>query len=245
MMRWSDEAIVLGGRKFGEGGLVLDVLTAGQGRRAGLVHGGASRARRAQYEPGNTVRLGWSARLEEHLGRFDVAELVTARAAGLFHAPAALAAVQTITTLLRDAITEGDRAGSVLYPPTAVLLDALDAVEVWPALYVRWELGLLAALGFGLDLTSCAVTGVREGLSHVSPRSGRAVSREAAGPYLDRLLPLPAFLAGSAGPPTPQELADGFALTGGFIERRIYAGAGGDFQRLRTRMVERLAREMG
>jgi len=244
-MRWSDEALVLGGRKFGEGGLVLDVLTAKEGRRSGLVYGGASRSRRAQFEPGNTLQVTWSARLEEQLGRFDVAELETARASGLFHAPEALAAVQTVTAMLRDAITEGDRAGSELYGPTTVLLDALEAIDVWPALYVRWELGLLGALGFGLDLSACAVTGATDGLTHVSPRSGRAVRGDAVPEYSGRLLPLPGFLLGLDPAPGPGAILDGLALTGRFLDRRAYASLGRPLPEVRSRMIARLSQRLG
>ncbi|MEM7766315.1 MAG: DNA repair protein RecO [Pseudomonadota bacterium] len=243
-MNWSDDGFVLGGRKFGEGGLVLDVLTAAHGRRAGLVYGGASRARRAQYEPGNALRVSWTARLEDQLGRFDVAELVTARASSLFHAPDALAAIQTITAILRDVITEGDQAGSDLHGPTSLVLDALTDPDIWPALYVRWELGLLSALGFGLDLTACAVTGATDGLTHVSPRTGRAVQGHAVPEYTGQLLPLPGFLTGTDPTPKPSEILDGLSLTGRFLTRRAYAPLNRPLPQSRPRMITRLTHRL-
>ncbi|OZB16445.1 MAG: DNA repair protein RecO, partial [Hyphomonas sp. 34-62-18] len=96
-MNWSDDGIVLGGRRFGEGGLILDVLTRQRGRRSGLVYGGASRRKRAQFEAGNTVALSWTGRLDDQLGRFDVAEARKDRAARLLDDPAALAALASIT----------------------------------------------------------------------------------------------------------------------------------------------------
>ena len=153
-MEWRDQALILGGRRFGESGLILDVLTAHRGRRSGLVYGGASKKKRAQFEPGNSVELSWSARLEEQLGRFTVAEVTVSRAGRYLDRPEALSAINTIAALLRGAVDEGDAAGSALYGPTTLLLDALETWPVWPALYARWELGLLSALGFGLDLAS-------------------------------------------------------------------------------------------
>lgn len=242
-MNWSDEALVLGGRKFGEGGLVLDVLTNAHGRRSGLVYGGASRTKRAQYEPGNTLRVAWSARLEDQLGRFDVAELITARAANLFHAPAALSAIQTVTAILRDAVTEGDRAGSELLPATVVVLDSLETPDLWPALYLRWELGVLSALGFGLDLSACAVTGLATGLTHVSPRTGRAVRGADVPDYLDQLFPLPGFLLGGGETPTPADLADAADLSGHFLTRRLYRALDRDLPPARAQLLQRLERE--
>ncbi|MEL7129325.1 MAG: DNA repair protein RecO [Pseudomonadota bacterium] len=222
MIRWEDNALILGGRRFGEGGLILDVLTETHGRRSGLVHGGASRRRRGQLEAGNTVSLAWSGRLDEQLGRFDVAEATQERAAEHLDHADALAAIASLTTLLRNALEEGDAQGSAMYGASTVFLDLLHEPEIWPALYVRWEIGLLAALGFGLDLTTCAVSGENDGLTHVSPRSGRAVKGSEALDYIDRLLVLPQFLVDAAAPATPEAVGHGFALTGHFLERRLY-----------------------
>ncbi len=213
---------MLGGRRYGEGGLILDVLTEEMGRRSGFVYGGASRRKRGQLQTGNTVDLSWSARADNQLGKFDVAEAVTERAGAHMDDANALAAIAAITGLLRDGLQEGDTGGSSLYDPSTVLLDLLGEPEIWPALYVRWELGVLSALGFGLDLTRCAVSGANDGLTHVSPRTGRAVKGSEAADYLDRLFPLPMFLADPSALITPEALGQGFALTGHFIERRIY-----------------------
>ncbi len=242
VMEWRDQGLVLSGRKFGEGGLILDVLTAGQGRRAGLVHGGASRRRRAQYEPGNTLDLSWTGRLEEQLGRFDLAELQVARAARHLDRPEALSAIGSVTALLRATLDEGDRAGSALYGPSLVLLDALDAEPVWPALYVRWELGLLSTLGFGLDLSECALSGANDGLTHVSPRTGRAVRGSEAASYLDRLLPLPGFLVQADAPASPEAVAQGLDLTGHFLTRRVFQAHDRVLPEARQRLVNRLVR---
>ena len=223
MTSWESHGLVLGGRRYGEGGLILDVLTEQMGRRSGFVYGGASRRKRGQLQTGNTLELSWSARSETQLGKFDIAEATSERAGEHMDDASALAAISAITGLLRDGLEEGDTVGSALYEPTTVLLDLLDEPEIWPALYVRWELGVLAALGFGLDLSRCAVSGSNDGLTHVSPRTGRAVKGSEAEDYIDRLYKLPSFLIDPTAPVTPDTLGQGFVLTGHFIERRIYA----------------------
>ncbi|MEL6664211.1 MAG: DNA repair protein RecO, partial [Pseudomonadota bacterium] len=192
-MNWNDEGIVLGGRRFGESGLILDVLTASRGRRSGLTYGGASRRKRGQFEPGNTVALSWTGRLEDQLGRFDVAEATRERASRLLDSPLALLAISAIAAMVRGVVDEGDEAGSAIYHATEIVLDSLDDAALWPALYARWELGLLSTLGFGLDLDHCAVTGANDGLTHVSPKTGRAVRGSEVEGYVDRLLVLPSF----------------------------------------------------
>jgi len=240
-MNWSDDGIVLGGRRFGEGGLILDVLTRERGRRSGLVYGGASRRKRAQFEAGNTVALSWSGRLDDQLGRFDVAEASRDRASRLLDDPAALAALASITALLRGGLNEGDAAGSSLYEATTLLLDELTHPDVWPALYVRWELGLLSALGFGLDLDECAVSGANDGLTHVSPRTGRAVRGSEAEQYVDRLFALPAFLIDSRADIFPGDIAAGLRLTGHFIENRLFASVHRGLPAERERLLGRIA----
>ena len=239
-MNWSDDGIVLGGRRFGEGGLILDVLTREKGRRSGLVYGGASRRKRAQFEAGNTIALSWTGRLDDQLGRFDVAEARKDRAARLLDDPAALAALASITALLRAGLNEGDAAGSSLYEATTLLLDELAHPDVWPALYVRWELGLLSALGFGLDLDECAVSGANDGLTHVSPRTGRAVRGSEAEQYVDRLFALPAFLLDSRAEIFPGDIAAGLRLTGHFIENRLFASVHRGLPAERGRLLKRL-----
>lgn len=239
-MNWSDDGIILGGRRFGEGGLILDALTRSRGRRSGLVYGGASRTRRAQYEPGNTVALAWSGRLEDQLGRFDVAEARRERASRLLDDASALSAIASVTAILRAVLNEGDAAGSDLFEATSVLLDELGAPDVWPALYVRWELGLLATLGFGLDLSECALTGANDGLTHVSPKTGRAVRGSEAEDYLARLLRLPAFLISSDAPLAQGDIQAGLVLTGHFLETRLLTAVNRGLPPERERLVRRI-----
>ncbi|MEM6666924.1 MAG: DNA repair protein RecO [Pseudomonadota bacterium] len=240
-MHWSDEAIVLGGRKFGESGLILDVLTASKGRQSGLVYGGASRRKRGQYEPGTSVSLAWSGRLEGQLGRFDTAEATRERAARLLDAADALMALSAMMALLRGVLDEGDPEGSALYGPTIDLLDCLEAPDVWPAVYAKWEFGLLSALGFGLDVTVCAVSGANDGLTHVSPKTGRAVRGSEAEEYLDRLLPMPAFLIEPGRMPGQGEVTESLTLTGHFLDQRLFAAVNKPLPESRVRLVRRLS----
>ncbi|KCZ83041.1 DNA repair protein RecO [Hyphomonas adhaerens MHS-3] len=239
-MNWSDDGIILGGRRFGEGGLILDVLTRTRGRRSGLVYGGNSRRRRAQYEAGNSVSLSWTGRLEDQLGRFEVAEATKERVSRVLDDARALAAVSAITAILRMSLDEGDVAGSAMFEATELLLDQIEAREIWPALYVRWELGLLSALGFGLDLDECAISGANDGLTHVSPRTGRAVRGSEAEDYVSRLLRLPSFLVASSAPVGGEDVADGLKLTGYFLESRVFHAMNRAMPPERERLIKRL-----
>ncbi len=241
-MEWSDDGIVLSARRHGESGAIVSLLTAGHGRHAGLVRGGAGRAKRGMLQPGNAVRATWRARLAEHLGAFTV-EPVRAWSAELMDDPVRLAALSAICAVADAALPEREPHGP-LYEGLGILLAALaDDDGAWPAVYVRWELGLLAELGYGLELDACAATGVIEDLTHVSPKSGRAVSAAAAAPYAGRLLALPAFLAGArGGPPANDPRADwqaGLDLTGHFLEARLFATAERRLPEARNRFIER------
>jgi DNA repair protein RecO (recombination protein O) len=175
-------------------------------------------------QPGNIVLATWRARLEEHLGNFAL-EPLELKAGLLIGEAMQLAA---LTTLTAEAQLLPEREPHPrLYEAMRVVLDALEDVDTWPALLVRWELGLLDELGFGLDLARCAATGTTEDLIYVSPKTGRAVSRSAGLAYRDRLLPLPAFLKGTqAGRSGQTDVVDGFKLTGFFLERHVFGPRG-------------------
>ena len=237
-MDWTEDGIVLGARKHGESAVVLSLLTRGHGRHAGLVRGGAGRRARALYEPGNRVRATWKARLSEHLGNFTC-ELMAADAARLLDDPARLAALTAACALSEAALPEREPHPGA-FDGLAALIEALPGAG-FAAAYVRWELALLTELGFGLDLGRCAATGVAEGLTFVSPRSGRAVSQTAAEPYRDRLLKLPRFLVADAEP-SPEELMDGLRLTGHFLNEHAFAARPAGMPAARARLVERLGR---
>jgi DNA repair protein RecO (recombination protein O) len=226
-MQWSDEGIVLGARRHGEANAILELMTLEHGRYLGLVRGGSGSRMRPVLQPGNRVSATWRARLDEHLGHYAV-EPIDLRAASFLASSHALYGMTHLAALCR-LLPERD--------PHSGICDALDhAIEglaLQPvqaaALVAQFELLMLAELGFGLDLTSCAATGQVDDLVYVSPKSGRAVSRVAGAPWHERMLALPEFLREeTATPATPsrEDIAAGFALTGLFLGRHIYEPRG-------------------
>lgn len=216
-MEWRDEGAILAVRGHGESAAIIEVFTVGHGRHAGVVRGGASRRIAPLLMPGAQVAVTWRARLDAHIGAFTV-EPLRSRAAVLSDR-LALAGLNAVCALLHYALAEREPHPG-LYAASVALLDRLGGDTAWPADYLRWEALLLEDLGFGLDLSSCAVTGSPDDLAYVSPRSGRAVSRRGAGEWADRLLPLPAVLLGQ-GPASAAELVQGLTTTGHFLERHL------------------------
>jgi DNA repair protein RecO (recombination protein O) len=215
-MDWRDQGILLSMRPHGETSAIIEVLTAAHGRHMGVVRGGASRKMAAALQPGTGLTLEWRARLDDHIGSFSV-EPVKSRA-HLLADRLALAGLLAVCSLLHEALPERE-PHPALWQRTLALMDALG-VEGWTAGYVRWELCLLEEIGFGLDLSVCAVTGATEGLAYVSPKSGRAVTAQGAGEWADRLLPLPEGLSGQ-GPLGPEAVRMGLRLTGYFLDREL------------------------
>jgi DNA repair protein RecO (recombination protein O) len=238
MVEWRMPGIVLSARRYGEGDLVVSALTEEMGRHAGLVHGGGSKRNRANYEIGNRLEFSWAARLNEHLGTFR-ADVMDSPAASIMHDADRLSALSSLCAVIDTALPEREPIPG-LYAALNVWLDQLES-EHWAALLVRIELGLLEILGFGLDLSSCAVTGETEDLTHVSPKSGRAVSATAAEPYLDRLLPLPAFLTGG-GEADDAAVVDGLLLSGHFLEKRVFNVHNWTLPPQRALLLQRLQR---
>jgi DNA repair protein RecO (recombination protein O) len=239
-MEWSDAAIVLSARPYGETGLIADVLTREHGRHLGLVRGGKARA---ALQPGNGLSLTWRARLAEQLGSF-VIELARARAGALMESRDSLTGLNAFCAVARAALPE-HQAHAGLHDAAEILLDAM-AVEDrnhWGPLYVRWEAGLLEALGFGLDLSQCAATGAVRDLIYVSPRTGRAVSESAGTDYASRLLPLPQFLLGASPAPDLPATRAGLKLTGHFLLERVLAPQGREMPQARLRLDALAARE--
>jgi DNA repair protein RecO (recombination protein O) len=238
-MDWQDEGVVLSVRRHGESSAIVALFTRTRGRHLGLVRGAFGRRLGPVLQPGNTVAAHWRARLADHLGSYTV-DLVTARAGRLMENRDALFGLNAVTALASVALPERE-AHERLYQDFVTLLDALTAGDGWLALYARWEMDLLRDLGFGLDLATCAVTGQHGDLTHVSPRSGRAVSAEAAAPYEGRLLRLPAFLANGGGEPAPGDICDALALTGHFLEAHVLAPHGQCLPESRGRLIDWLA----
>lgn len=238
-MDWSDEGIVLAVRRHGEADAILHALTFAHGRHAGLVKGGQGRTLRPLLQPGNVLELEWRARLVDHLGSYRIAAK-RLPAAGLLDDPPRLAALGAACALIETALPERDPHPR-LYAALLTWLGRLALDPEWAADYVRLELLLLAELGFALDLSACAVSGAREELAFVSPRSGRAVGAAAAAPYRDRLLPLPAFLLGGASDRT--QIVQGLRLAGHFLARHILAPADRSLPAARARLAALLGAE--
>lgn len=238
-MEWQDSGILLSVRRHGESAAIISVLTRDHGRHHGLVHGGGGRRAAGMLQPGNALSVRWRARLEDHLGSF-ACDLDASHAAAVLDDPLRLAALSAACAIVEFATPERE----AMPDAHAGLCDLIARLpeDGWMARHVRWELALLTELGFGLDLTACAATGLTEGLTHVSPRSGRAVSTQAAAPYKGRLLPLPAFLADAGAPAGPEAILDGLRLTGHFLEHHVAAAPGKPLPAARTRLVDAIRR---
>ncbi|WP_233544850.1 DNA repair protein RecO [Pseudooceanicola sediminis] len=221
---------------------MIEVFTPSHGRHAGIVRGGSSRKIAPMLQPGAQLDIAWRARLEEHLGYFTV-EPVRSRAAVSLGERLALAGLNAVTGLLVFCLPERE-AHPRLYRQTEQLLDLLDRPEVWPLAYLRWEMALLEDMGYGLDLSCCAVTGATEGLAYVSPRTGRAVTRAGAGAYADRLLPLPPTLMGQGDAPDA-DVAAALMVTGHFLHNRLAPELGSKpLPDARQRLIEAISRRV-
>tara|TARA_Y100001960_G_C14694135_1_gene838061 strand:- start:80 stop:853 length:774 start_codon:yes stop_codon:yes gene_type:complete len=249
-MNWTDNGIVLSARRHGESSAIVQLLTKTYGRHAGLVQGGSGRKLRGVLQPGNEVVGIWRARLSEHLGTYTI-ELLRSRGAALLADPDRLAGLSAACAVAELVLPEREPHPGT-YEGMLALLDGIAGGDSWPQMYVSWEAGLLAELGFGLDLASCAVTGTHLGLAFVSPRSGRAVSEQGAGSYRDRLLKLPAFMiphshgveeaASRQSGKILDAVNDGLALTGYFLEQHVLSDSNRVLPPARTRLVERFSR---
>ncbi len=236
MMEWRDEGVLLSVRRHGESAAIIEVFTAAHGRHMGVVRGGASRKLAPVLQPGAQLDLTWRARLDGHMGAFTV-EPIRSRT-GLLGDRLGLAGLNAVCALLHVALPEREPHPG-FWQVSIALFDALSGPD-WPAAYLRWEMRLLEEIGFGLDLTRCAVTGSREDLVYVSPKTGRAVSRAAAGDWVGRLFPLPLALLGQ-GPTSAEDLARGLAITGHFLSRELALMLGGrPLPEARTRLQEML-----
>lgn len=241
-MRLSSEAIILSVRAHGEHDAIVRALTPADGVRPGYVRGGRSRRLRPILLPGNLVAAEFRARTEEQLAHLT-AELIRSRAP-LLGEPLTAAAMEWATVLTAAGLPEA-QPYPALYAGLSGLLDALAAAPSargWGAALVRYELLLLGELGFGLDLTECAVTGAAADLAFVSPRSGRAVSRTGAGEYRERLFPLPPFLAQGGAASGWDDIVAGLRITGHFLARDVLIDRQADLLASRSRLLDRLER---
>lgn len=241
-MEFTDDGLILSARAHGETAAVAELFTSHHGKWMGLVYGGQGKRMRPVLQPGNSVRATWKGRLDESLGFFAL-ELTRARAGELMQDRLSLAALNACCAVAAACLPEREAHARVCHT-MRILLDHLGDIEVWPALMARWELGLLAELGFGLTLDRCAATGAREGLVYVSPNSACAVSAEAGEPYRSRLLPLPSFLRDASAEASLTDALDGLKTTGFFIETRILHLKNEELPLPRRRIIE-LLRDTG
>jgi DNA repair protein RecO (recombination protein O) len=237
-------AIVCAVRSHGEHGAVVRALTPVYGLQPGYVRGGRSRRLRPVLLPGNLVEVEYRFRTEEQLAQLSV-ELTHSRGP-LLSEPLPAAAIEWLCALTAAALPEAQPYPRLFSTLDGVLgaIEAASRASEWGAALVRYELMVLNELGFGLDLSECAATGAMEDLAYVSPKSGRAVSREGAGGYRDRLFPLPPFLR-EGGEASWGEILDGLRLTGHFLSRDLLIERQADIMTARERLVERLKRAVG
>jgi DNA repair protein RecO (recombination protein O) len=241
-MQWVDEGIVLGVKRHGEGSAIVELMTREHGRHLGMVRGGTGSRMRPILQPGNSVAATWRARLHEHLGNYTLegTRLRSSLFLGASHGVYGLTHVAALTRLLpeRDPHRE-------VYEVLEAILEQLGDVERAGPLVARFELMLLAELGFGLDLSQCAATGRTADLAYVSPKSGRAVSRDAGQPWQDKLMRLPPFLtAQDDEKPSATDVANGFEITGFFLARHLFEPRGLEIPEARRQFIAAILRAL-
>jgi DNA repair protein RecO (recombination protein O) len=239
-MQWDDKAIILSVKRLGESSGLIHLLTPEHGMYGGVDKGAFGSRKRGIYQPGNIVAAHWQARLSEHVGMLTC-ELAHAVTAHLLDNRTKLAALTSATLMVEKTITEREKHAPI-YEHLSTLIDALLTDSDWLASYVRLEFALLEHSGFGLDLNTCASTGQTHDLHYVSPKSGRAVSKEAGMPYHDRLLKLPLFLVSSSLPLAPDltQILEGVKLCGYFLRERVFAARGTLMPVARARFIDSL-----
>jgi DNA repair protein RecO (recombination protein O) len=234
-MHWRNQGIVVAARRHGESSFLLRLLTEDYGLHAGLVRGGGGQRLAPVLQLGNLLEVEWRARLPEHLGHYtcDLADGIAGRALGDGQS---LLILQSLAALVCQMVPER-------HPYPHLFAASLDVLQALPdsqqalALYARWELMLLAEMGFGLDLATCAATGAVEDLRYVSPKSARAVSGGAGEPWRDRLLPLPQFLQTANATFTPADTRAALQTTGHFLERHLLPPGNTNLPEARKRLV--------
>ena len=237
-MDFMEEAYVLSARSHGDTGVIVELLTETHGRRAAYVAGGASRKMKPFLQPGARVVADYRARTSDHLGSARL-EPVGQGPSALFDDPMALIGLAAAAGVVQGALPDREPHPGVFLAFEA-LMSAFALPDVWPAIYVRFEAGLLEDLGFGLDLSRCAATGTMDDLIYVSPRTGRAVSREAGAPYADKMLPLPPFMLGAQAGLAEGDVLAGMTLTGHFLEQFVFHPQNKPLPPARERMVDKL-----
>lgn len=241
-MEWSDRGIILSCRKYGESSAIVKLLTEAHGVHAGMVKGAFRPRQRPVYQPGNVVEAIWKGRMEGQLGGYQC-ELMESLAAKVMNDPEKLAVLNAVLTLTEATLPENEPQPVLFYKLLELCLLLSDSgadVILWQMHYVWFEMELLARLGFGLDMSCCAATGEQEDLVYISPKSGRAVSRQAGQPYAEKLLPLPPFLLDERKTlepsPAKSDIKQGLQLSGYFLNRYVFMPKGKAIPAARSRL---------
>tara|TARA_B100001057_G_scaffold141430_1_gene141181 strand:+ start:879 stop:1607 length:729 start_codon:yes stop_codon:yes gene_type:complete len=221
-MQWRDKGILLATRPFGETSLIIDVFTPDHGKSSGVVRGGQSKKLKPILQIGAQLDLTWKARLEQHLGSFQV-ELIRSRTASVMNDRLLLAGMLSSATLINRFFLTG-QVHREFYESSENLFDLLQFPDIWTLGYFKWELEFLETLGFGLDLEKCAVTGSTEDLKFISPKSGRAVSKAAAGEWSSKLLPFPIAANGQVN--SLEDILEGLKVSQFFLEKKVLIAFG-------------------
>ena len=220
-MRWQAEGLLLDVRRYGESSALIDVFTASLGRRIGLLRGAFNKKNKSVIQPGNQLFLTWNSRIEESLGVFKI-ELIKSRYHRISEERSGLELFNLICVLCSTFLPERVDFDELYHGTVRYIEGEFSTTDKFRK-YIEWEMQLLKSLGFGLDIGKCVVSGSKEDLKFVSPRSGCAVSRKASIGWEKKLLVLPNFLwnGNSVGTPSKADLENGFKLTEYFIKKNL------------------------
>lgn len=237
-MQWQDKGIILSAQKYAENSAIVAIFTPQYGIRKGLVRSVSSKKNRGIYQPGNIVDATWRGRLEEQLGNFSC-ELVVPIPALCLYSQLRLAVISSVCVLLERLLPEHD-PHPTLFSDVESLLIQVKLDHHWQPSLVFFELELLSQCGFRLELSECAVTGRKDALYYVSPKTGRAVCQEAGLPYHEKLLRLPEFLIKNVEDEAVpvEELQQGLRLSRFFIEKYLFSQFHHDFPHVRTALEQ-------
>ncbi len=223
-MKFSDHGIIISLKKYGENSLIVKVFSQHHGVYRGFVKSVKSSKDKVNFQIGNLISFEYRARIEENLGQFFAVDLVRSFCAKMMFDKLRLSCATSVFSIIDSVFLERDNH-QMLFDKLQDFLQKLSdencQKKEFLAEYIRLELKILKTLGYGIDLSSCAVTESEDDLVFVSPKSGRAVSYQAGKPYENKLLKLPNFLI-STSDHDDEQLIDGLKLSGFFLEKFVF-----------------------